>query len=217
MALAEKISPPAADAGPDLLSKNALDRQFEDRRQSERISARLAVRVSILKPTQHEFYTETFDELRRRFLIAVEYSRLTLVGRRALKSLRAPQPEIGVFASTLERRLEMLSTLSGLPTHLVSSKNQQTVFLNASGMKFAYPDAIEPNSLVCLRLVSFKSPMLALITLATVVHNSVERDEQTGAHVGVAVRFDKIHADDLPAFRSFVSLSAGASKSAASG
>ena len=48
--------------------------------------------------------------------------------------------------------------------------------------------------------------MLALFVLATVVHCSVERDEDTGAHVGVAARFDKIHDDDRQQLKSFVTL-----------
>lgn len=198
-----------------VLSKNDLDREFSERRQSERISAKLAVRVAVLKPSQHEFYQKSFDELRRRFLMSVEYNRLSLLGRRALKDVKLPQSQLVTFAESMEKRLEMLGNLSGLATHAVAPGSRQTVHLNMQGVRFSHPENIEPNSLVCLRLVGYQAPMLALFTLANVVHCSVESDQETGAHVDVAVRIEKIHDDDVVQLRSFLAVQESRAKIAA--
>ncbi|OED42398.1 hypothetical protein AB833_07080 [Chromatiales bacterium (ex Bugula neritina AB1)] len=190
----------------NILSKTEIDRQFEERRVSERISASVALRVAVLKPTQQDLYLNTFDELRRRFLMSVEYNRLMLVGRKALKDARMPQGELAVFAETVELRMEMLASLSGLATHSVSLQARQDIMISESGIKFPHPENIEPNTMICLRMASYSSPILALFALANVVHSSVERDNDTGAHVGVAAKFEKIHADDRQQLKSFVSL-----------
>ncbi len=189
-----------------ILSKTEIDRRFGERRVSERIPADLSFRVSVLKPSQHDLYLKTFDDLRQRFLMSVEYNRLTLLGRKALNDARMPQGELAVFAESIELRVEMLAGLSGLATHSVGIQERQQVLISESGIKFDHPQNIEPNSLICLRMASYRSPMLALIALANVMHCSVERDDKTGAHVGVAARFDKIHSDDQQQLKTFVAL-----------
>ena len=196
---------------PVILTKAALDRTFDERRESGRVDADLSVRVSVLKPSQHELFINTFDELRRRFMVSVEFSRLKLTSREAAKSKTfTANPELAVFAESMEKRLDMLASMSGLQTHGVDLSKPQTVSISANGLKFAHPESMDPTTMVLLRMVSLNSPMLALIVLANVVRCSVERDNDTGAHVGVAVQFHHLHKIDKAQLQSFLKLKAQA-------
>lgn len=175
----------------------------DDRRDEGRITADVALRAIKVTSAQSEACRENFDELRRKFRLAVELQRQSHIAKALLNEYASNQDPLVAFIETVEKRFSVLSEMTEPQIHGVGNKVSHQINISSSGIRFYHHEPLYPNDLVTLRIAMMPTG-ITLFALGLVVYtqspNSIDQDSGSIA----AVQFTDIHPDDAVALRTLL-------------
>ncbi|MEM7255063.1 MAG: PilZ domain-containing protein [Pseudomonadota bacterium] len=159
---------------------NVFDTANGERRRYFRIDDDIALRYRVLEGNALDAAVERFGSDREtESLLAGTLLKSQRRAERELEHIRRDNPHVANYLEQLNHKLDVIAHLLNAQTTEMPARPTHSVNLSASGMSFNTCEALEPGSVVELKLLVFPSHTCILALGAVVNCHSVDmpRDE----------------------------------------